>query len=97
MAITVSATAVVFGIIYLKNVRQSIVKEGIQIGILWFIIPFLIDAPLMLLGGPMKMSIAKYIADIGVTYFCIPVITWGLSVAYSKSTNGDNYPNQVTN
>ncbi len=87
MAVSVSTTAVVFGIIYLKNVKQNIIKAGIQIGILWFIIPVLIDAPLMLLGGPMKMSIAEYLADIGVTYLCIPVITWGLSVAYSRSTN----------
>ena len=97
MAVAVCATAVAFGIFYLKHITKNIVKEGIQLGILWFIIPVLIDAPLMLLGGPMKMSIAEYLADIGVTYFCIPVITWGLSVAYSKSTNGDNYPNQVTN
>ena len=87
MAVTVSTTVVVFGLIYLKNVKQSIVKVGIQIGILWFIIPVLFDAPLMLLGGPMKMSIGEYIADIGVTYICIPVISWGLSVAYSRSIN----------
>ena len=89
MAVAVCATAVAFGITYLKHVIKNIVKEGIQLGILWFMIPVLIDAPLMLFGGPMKMSIAKYMADIGVTYLCIPVITWGLSVAYSRSANDE--------
>ncbi len=87
MAVAVSTTSVAFGILYLKHVSQNIVKEGIQLGILWLILSILIDAPLMLLGGPMKMSIAEYTADIGVTYLCIPVITWGLSIAYSRSTN----------
>ena len=54
-------------------------------GILWLLLSILIDAPLMLFGGPMKMSISAYMADIGVTYLCIPVITWGLSTAFSQS------------
>ncbi|MCH7612319.1 MAG: hypothetical protein IIB95_08925 [Candidatus Marinimicrobia bacterium] len=87
MAVTVCAAAVVFGIAYLKNVKEGVVQEGIRIGTLWFIISILIDAPLMLLGGPMKMSISEYIDDIGITYLCIPVITWGLSVAFSRSAN----------
>jgi hypothetical protein len=94
MAVAVCATAVIFGIIYLKHVTINIVKEGILLGILWFLIPVLIDAPLMLLGGPMKMTIAAYLADIGVTYLCIPVITYGLSVAYSKSTSKDSASDQ---
>lgn len=87
MAVTVCATTVVFGIAYLKNVKEGVVQEGIRIGTLWFIISILIDAPLMLLGGPMKMSLVEYIDDIGITYLCIPVITWGLSVAFSRSAN----------
>ncbi len=87
MAVTVCATAVVFGNAYLKNIRESVIKEGVQIGALWFVISILIDAPLMLLGGPMKMSISEYIDDIGVTYLCIPLITWGLGVAISRFKN----------
>jgi len=84
MAVTVCATSVLLGIAYLKNVREDIVTEGIQIGALWFVISILIDTPLMLLGGPMKMSISAYIDDIGVTYLCIPIITWGLGAAISR-------------
>ena len=86
MAVTVCAAAVWLGIRYLKKVNADFVKVGIQIGLLWLIISVLIDAPLMLLGGPMKMSIAAYLADIGVTYLCIPLITGGLGIAFSRST-----------
>jgi len=30
------------------------------------------------------MSISAYIDDIGVTYLCIPIITWGLGAAISR-------------
>ncbi len=84
MAVTVCSTSVLLGIAYLKNVKENIATEGIQIGALWFVISILIDTPLMLLGGPMKMSISAYIDDIGVTYLCIPIITWGLGAAISR-------------
>jgi len=35
----------------------------------------------MLLGGPMQMSLSTYMADIGVTYLIIPVVTLGLAAA----------------
>ena len=88
MAVTVTATAVVFGLLYMKQVAGDFVRESIRLGILWFIIAVVIDAPLMLIGGPMKMSLAQYIADIGVTYLCIPAVTWGIGVARSWSPSG---------
>ena len=84
MAVAVTGSAVGFGIWYLNNVTKEFVKEAVKLGILWFFICVLIDAPLMLLGGPMKMSLGQYVADIGVTYLCIPVVTWGLGYAYSR-------------
>jgi hypothetical protein len=87
MAVAVCSTAIGFGHLYLKNVGQDVLKVGIKLGILWLIISMLVDAPLMLFGGPMKMSLPAYLSDIGVTYLCIPIITWGLSIAYSRSTN----------
>jgi hypothetical protein len=83
MAVTVTATAMVFGLLYMKQVAGDFVCESIRLGILWLIIAIAIDAPLMLLGGPMKMSLAQYMADIGVTYLCIPAVTWGIGVALS--------------
>lgn len=84
MAVAVTGSAVGFGIWYLKNITRDIVIEAVKLGILWFVISVLIDAPLMLLGGPMKMTQGQYLSDIGVTYLCIPIVTWGLGYAFAK-------------
>lgn len=81
MAVAVTATAVVFGLRYLRQVESSLLREGMLLGVIWLLMSILIDAPLMLLGGPMKMTLAEYMADIGLTYASIPVVTWGLAAA----------------
>jgi hypothetical protein len=86
MAVAVCGTAVGFGLLYLRPVGEDFVKEGILVGLLWLIMSILIDAPLMLFGGPMQMSFSAYMADIGVTYLCIPVITWGLGVGFAHAS-----------
>jgi len=81
MAVTVTSTAILLGLIYLRKTETGIVREGLLLGLVWFAICVLIDAPLMLVAGPMKMTIGAYMADIGLTYVIIPVVTWGLAVA----------------
>ena len=81
MAVTVTATAVVLGLVYLKRLDRGFVREELQLGLIWFAMCILIDAPLMLFGGPMKMSFGAYMADIGLTYVVIPVVTCGLAAA----------------
>jgi hypothetical protein len=83
MAVVVAAAVVIFGLAYLKRVDANLRREGMLLGLLWFVICVVIDAPLMLLGGPMKMSLGNYLADIGVTYLMIIAITTGLAVARS--------------
>jgi hypothetical protein len=51
---------------------------------LWLAICVLIDAPLMLFGGPMQMTIAEYMGDIGLTYLMIPAITVGIGAALAS-------------
>lgn len=85
MAVTVAATAVALGLAYLKGIDTDFAMEAGRVGILWLLISVAIDAPLMLLGGPMQMTLAQYTADIGVTYVTIPVVVWGLGVARSWS------------
>jgi hypothetical protein len=81
MAVTVTATAVILGLMYLRRVDGASVREGLLLGLIWFGMCVLIDAPLMLFGGPMKMTFGEYMADIGLTYVSIPVVTWGLAAA----------------
>ncbi len=84
MAVAVTGTAVAFGLLYLMQVEAGGVGEAIRLGVLWFLIAMTIDAPLMLLGGPMKMSFGQYMADIGVTYLCIPLVTLCIGIARSR-------------
>ena len=80
MAVTVTATAVGFGLLYMKHVEEAHVKEAIRLGVLWFAVAIAIDSPFMLLGGPIQMTLGQYMADIGVTYLSIPVVTWCIGV-----------------
>ena len=89
MAVIVTGSAVGFGLLYMRRVIHGFTGEAVRLGILWFVIAIVIDAPLMLFGGPMKMSLGQYMADIGVTYLCIPVVIWGIGVARSWSVSGE--------
>ncbi|GMQ81544.1 MAG: hypothetical protein BMS9Abin05_0976 [Rhodothermia bacterium] len=85
MAVTVTGTAVAFGLLYMKSADSEFVRESIRLGILWLVVAIAIDAPLMLFGGPMQMTVGQYTADIGVTYLSIPVVTWCIGIARSWS------------
>ena len=72
----------VLGLGYLRRVSGRQAREGVVVGVVWFAMCVLIDAPLMLLGGPMQMSLSAYFGDIGLTYVSIPLVTWGLGAAW---------------
>jgi hypothetical protein len=81
MPVTVTLVVVTFGLVYFKGVTRRFTWEGLSLGLLWMAVSMVIDAPLMLLGGPMKMTAGEYLADIGVTYLLMPVVTVGLGLA----------------
>ena len=83
MSVAVASAAVAFGLLYLRHVGNRVIREGLLVGLLWLAVCVVIDAPLMLFGGPMQMSLGEYLGDIGLTYVGIPVITTGLAVARS--------------
>jgi len=78
MAVTVAATAVLLGLLYFRGRQFRSSLEGLSVGVVWLVVCVAIDAPLMLLGGPMQMSLNEYLGDIGLTYVLIPIVTWGL-------------------
>jgi hypothetical protein len=84
MAVTVPTGTVVLGLAYLRRLSQPTVRDGLVAGLVWLAVNVAIDAPLMLLGGPMRMSVGMYLADIGVTYLGIPVVTTGLALARAR-------------
>lgn len=77
MPVVVTFSVVIFGVTYLTKADKNYMRESVLIGIIWLVISLLIDL-LIFMWGPMKMSIADYMKDIGVTYLMIPIITTGL-------------------
>jgi hypothetical protein len=62
---------------YLRKVEVNFVREGILLGVIWLVINLAIDL-LIFVWGPMKMSLADYLIDIGVIYLMVPAITIGM-------------------
>lgn len=80
MPLVIAIMVVSLAYLYLKNIEIDLLKEGVVIGVVWFIINIAIDLVLFLPPSPMQMSLTNYMMDIGITYLMIPVITIGLGV-----------------
>jgi len=83
MPVAVCIAVVIFTILYFKKIESNFVKEGVLLGILFFLVSFIIDLS-MFMWGPMKMSFGEYLSDIGVTYLLMPVITIGFGYFLQK-------------
>lgn len=82
MGVTLASTTSVLGCLYLCRAEGHPVVAGVRAGLLWMLANWLLDAA-MFSGGPMKMSLDRYAADIGTAYLMIPAITIGLGAARS--------------
>lgn len=78
MPLVISLSVVVLAFLYLKNLERDYVKEGVVIGVSWFMTSILIDLLLFLSPSAMQMSFSDYMMDIGITYLMIPFITVGM-------------------
>jgi hypothetical protein len=83
MPVTISATIIALMYIYFRKIEKNYLKEGMILGIIWLVINIIIDL-LMFSTGPMAMPLLDYIADIGVTYLMIPIMTIGLGYILEK-------------
>lgn len=66
MPVLLAICAVVLADLYFCKVATRFVREGILLGVIWLAISIVIDL-LMLMWGPMQMSFADYMMDIGIT------------------------------
>lgn len=86
MPLVLTIVVVVFSFYYLKNLESNLVKEGVLIGVAWFLINIMIDLVLFLPSSPMQMSLPDYFMDIGLTYLIIPTITTGMGLMDNKNS-----------
>lgn len=84
MPVIITLITVVLAGIYLKNAEGDLLREGILIGVIWFLMSVIIDLFLFLPPNPMQMSITGYFTDIGITYLIIPIITIGMGYLTGK-------------
>ncbi len=84
MPVVLAASTVVFAIRYFKSVSTRFAREGLLLGLVWMATNIIIDLPLMLSPSPMQMSLSEYVADIGLTYLLIPVITTGIGLVRAQ-------------
>lgn len=83
MPVVISLCVVMFLNLYFKKVEAHFLKEGFVLGLVWFAVSIAIDLS-MFMWGPMKMTFADYMMDIGLTYLMIPIITVGFGLFVEK-------------
>ncbi len=76
MPVVIAIWTVFFAVIYLSGLKSGFQKEGILIGVAWFLMSIILDL-LIFVDGPIKMSLWDYALDVPVTYLMIPTITFG--------------------
>ncbi|HEX4142628.1 MAG TPA: hypothetical protein VHY91_03685 [Pirellulales bacterium] len=84
MGVTLACSTVVLAVVYFQRPSAYYIADGVKIGIRWAVANWLLDA-LMFSGGPMKMSLGRYVSDIGIAYLAIPAITIGMGIAASRA------------
>ena len=77
MPVTLTASLVLFSVLYLRKVESDFLREGLMIGVMWFVISLVIDLILFIPESPMQMPLGEYMMDIGITYLLIPMICAG--------------------
>jgi len=92
MPVAVATVVAVCAISYFRKVDRDFVREGLALGLLWFLISVAIDTPLMLFGGPMQMTVGQYTADIGITYLLMPIITTAMGAARAQNGRRNTAP-----
>jgi len=76
MAVVTAVVGTCFSVLYLKRVSTGFLKEGLFLGVIFFAVSVGIDL-LTFMWGPMKVSFAGYMKDIGLAYLVYPAITIG--------------------
>jgi hypothetical protein len=84
MAVTLTTTVTVLAYDYLRRIGGAQTSAGLIAGIVWLAISVLIDLPFML-SSFVGMSLGEYLADIGLTYLLIPVVTTGMGMAFAHA------------
>ena len=83
MPVVLTVCVVLFLNLYFRKLDADFLKEGVVLGVIWFLMSLVLDL-LMFMWGPMKMTFANYMMDVGLTYLILPAITIGFGYMIEK-------------
>jgi hypothetical protein len=83
MAIALGASAAWFSLLYLRRLPSADMRAGAMAGVGWAALAAALDAPVFMFG-PYRMLIQDYVADIGLGYILIPIISASIGHALAQ-------------
>jgi hypothetical protein len=86
MTVALAIAATVTALFCLRRRYFAGGRDGLLFGVGAAATCVLIDAAMMLPGGPLEMTIGNYFADIGLSYLVIPLVYRGIAIAASQRT-----------
>ncbi len=85
VGVCLAISTVLFTVIYFRRVKTDYLREGMLLGLAFLVCNIVFDLCLFM-EGPMKMSFADYMQDIGLAYLSMPVVTLGFAYALQRCT-----------
>lgn len=84
MPVALVLVVTVASIKYFQNSKKKTLMAGLCLGLIWLGISLGLDL-LLFLWGPMRMTVADYLKDIGATYSLIPILTTAFGYMYEQN------------
>ncbi|MCE8423651.1 MAG: hypothetical protein J5U16_06940 [Candidatus Methanoperedens sp.] len=84
MPVALVLAVTVASIKYFQNSKKKTLMAGLCLGLIWLGISLGLDL-LLFSWGPMRMTVADYLKDIGATYSLIPILTTAFGYLYEQN------------
>ncbi len=84
MPVALVLAVTVASIRYFQNSKKKTLMAGLCLGLIWLGISLSLDL-LLFSWGPMRMTVADYLKDIGATYSLIPILTTAFGYMYEQN------------
>lgn len=87
VAVVLAATVIGFTYLYLKDITENFVREGIITGVVWVLVSIILDLVLIIVGIT-KLSLENYAIYVAPLYIIIPAITIGFGLYKDQNKPG---------
>ncbi len=84
MPVALVLAVTVASIKYFQNSKKKTLMTGLCLGLIWLGISLGLDL-LLFSWGPMRMTVADYLKDIGATYSLITILTTAFGYMYEQN------------